>query len=218
MKKIAVVLSGCGYLDGAEITESISLFIELSRSGVDYDVYSPNETFTPTPHLDGALLQPGLRNIMEEASRITRGKIKDLSDLNPAKYDGLALPGGYGVAKNLSTWAIDGHKCSVDRKFKDVILNFYSNSKPILALCISPAVVAKVLAPETSLNVTIGNDKATAEEIQKTGAEHVECPVEDFVTDRESKVISTPAYMYNAKPHEVFLGVQKATAEFLEMC
>lgn len=218
MKKIAVILSGCGYLDGSEITESISLFIQLSTHGVAYDIYAPNQSSTPTPHLDGELLEPLKRHCMEEAARITRGNIKDLSDLNPSRYEGLAIPGGFGVAKTLSTWAIDGHKCSVNSKFRGVVLNFFSNSKPILAICIAPAVVAKILALETSLTLTVGNDSATIAEIEKTGADHVECPVDDFVTDRESKIISTPAYMCNAKPHEVFNGIQKATAEFLEMC
>ncbi|MGH1468869.1 MAG: isoprenoid biosynthesis glyoxalase ElbB [Bdellovibrionales bacterium] len=218
MKKIAVILSGCGYLDGSEVTEATSLFIEFSRNDISYDVYAPNQSARPTPHFDGGLLEPAPRNCMEESARITRGNIRDLNELNPSRYDGLALPGGYGVAKNLSTWAMDGHKCSVNRKFKDVVLNFFSNSKPILAICISPAIVAKILSDETEPTLTIGNDPETIAEIEKTGAEHVKCSVTDFVSDRESKIISTPAYMYNAKPHEVFEGIQKASAEFLEMC
>ncbi len=219
MKKIAVILSGCGYLDGSEITEAVSLFVQLSKKGCDYDVFAPNTNFTPTPHFDGGLSEPSPRNSLEESSRITRGKVKDLTELNPSRYDGLALPGGFGAAKILSTWAIDGSMCSVNSKFKDLVLNFYRSSKPILAICISPAVLSKILSGEAeNLSVTIGDDKSTAEQIQKLGAEHVECKVTDFVTDRESKVVSTPAYMFNAKPHEVFEGIEKATGEFLEMC
>lgn len=218
MKKIAVILSGCGYLDGSDVTEAVSLFIELGRNNISYDVFAPNQTGTPTPHFDGGMLQPTPRNYMEESARITRGNIRPLEDLNPAKYDGLALPGGYGVAKNLSTWAIDGYQCAVNAKFKDVVLNFFSNSKPILAICIAPAIVAKILSKETSVTVTTGNDTDTAAAIEKLGADHVNCNVTDFVSDRESKIISTPAYMCDAGPHEVFEGIQKATVEFLEMC
>ncbi len=218
MKKIAVILSGCGYLDGSEITESISLFIELSKNNILYDVYAPNKSIDPAPHLDGKLLKPSPRNAMEESARITRGNIRDLEELNPLKYNGLALPGGYGVAKNLSTWIHDGHKCSINKKFKDVTLSFFSNSKPILAICIAPALVAKILSSETRPTVTIGNDLDTISEIKKMNTDHVKCSVTDFVTDRESKIISTPAYMCKAKTHEVFKGIQKATLEFLEMC
>lgn len=218
MKKIAVVLSGCGYLDGTEITEAVSLFIELSKNNVSYDVYAPNQNTTPTAHFDNGLLEPAPRNCLEESARIARGNVRPLDELNPSRYDGLAVPGGFGAAKNLSTWAMDGAGCSVNKKFKSAVLEFYKDSKPILAICIAPAIIAKILGSETNPTVTIGDDSATASEIEKTNSDHINCAVGDFVTDRESKLISTPAYMYNAKPHEVFTGIQKATAEFLEMC
>lgn len=216
-KKIAVILSGCGYLDGSEITEAISTLIALSAQGVDYKIFAPKMNLSPTSHYNEDLLQPERRNVLEESARIARGHIQDIAELNPKHFDGIAFPGGYGVAKNLSTWAHDGAKCSVNPKVKELIENFYDSSKPILAICIAPTLIARVLGQTTSVTLTIGNDTATAAEIQKTGCEHVDCPVDDFITDREAKVISTPAYMYEAKPHEVFAGIQKAVAEFVEM-
>ncbi len=219
MKKIAVILSGCGYLDGSEITESTSLLINLSEHNASYKVFAPNKNLKTAAHLDVDLTDSSPRNVMEESARITRGDVYDLEELNPNLFDGIAIPGGYGVAKNLCSWASDGAECSVDKNIQKIITEFHKDSKPILAICIAPALVARVLGPVTnSLSLTIGSDKATAEQIEKTGAEHVECSVTDFVTDRENKVISTPAYMYSAKPHEVFEGVSKATGEFLEMC
>ncbi|MCO5113055.1 MAG: isoprenoid biosynthesis glyoxalase ElbB [Bdellovibrionaceae bacterium] len=216
-KKIAVILSGCGYLDGSEITEATSALIALSAQGVDYKIFAPKVTLKPTSHVDESLLEPAPRNTLEESARIARGNIQDIADLNPKLFDGIVFPGGYGVAKNLCSWAQDGSKCSVHPKVKETIEAFYESSKPILAICIAPALIARVLGQITPVNLTIGNDKATAAEIQKTGCEHVECTVDDFVTDREAKVISTPAYMYEAKPHQVFTGIQKAVAEFVEM-
>ncbi len=218
MKKIAVILSGCGYLDGSEITESVSFFIELSKNNILYDIYAPNQSFYPAPHLDGDLLKPSPRNVMEESARITRGNIRDLEELNPLEYDGLSLPGGYGVAKNLSTWMQDGHRCLVNKNLKDVVLNFFSNSKPILAICVAPIIVAKILCSQIRPTITIGDDLDTISEIEKMNIDHIKCNVIDFVTDRESKIISTPAYMCKAKAHEVFKGIQKATSEFLAMC
>lgn len=218
MKKIAVVLSGCGYLDGSEITEAISLIIELDKNQASYSFYAPEINFNPTSHFDGALLSPGSRNSLEEASRITRGQIKNLNELRSEKYDGLALPGGFGAAKHLSSWAMDGAGCSVNKNIKEGILNFHSESKPILAICIAPVLIAKVLGKDFSPCLTLGDDPANAKELEKTGAEHINCLVSDFVTDRENKIISTPAYMYNASPFEVFTGISSATNEFLEMC
>lgn len=216
-KKVAVVLSGCGYLDGSEITEAVSTFICLSQHKVTYHVFAPSQRFSPTSHFKDELLENHFRNALEESARIARGKIQDLSELNPKQYDGIILPGGYGVVKNLCTWAQDGHKCSVNKDIRRVIEDFFDSSKPILAMCIAPALIARILGQKRSVTLTIGNDKATAEKIIKSGCEHVECKVDDFITDRESKVISTPAYMYDDEPFKIFTGIQKAIKEFLEM-
>lgn len=218
MKKVAVILSGCGYLDGAEITETVSLLINLSQHQVDYNIYAPNQKINAVSHL-----QPetslGERSLMDEAARITRGKVKDLQDLNPKNYDGLALPGGYGVAKNLSTWATKGPQSEVNPDISRALQTFQESSKPILAICISPAVVTKALSTQCQPHVTLGHDPEIAQAIESLGAEHVDCSVKDFVTDRESKIISTPAYMFDeASPADVFEGISKACREFLEMC
>lgn len=216
-KRIAVVLSGSGYLDGSEITEAVSTLIGLSQNNVNYQVFAPNQRFSPTSHFKDELLENHIRNSLEESARISRGKIQDLSELNPSHYDGLILPGGYGVVKNLCTWAQDGPKCSVHKEARRVLEGFFEASKPILAICIAPALVARVLGQKRSITLTIGNDKTTAAQIVSSGCEHVECTVDDFITDRESKVISTPAYMFDVEPHRVFAGIQKALGEFLGM-
>lgn len=218
MKKIAVILSGCGYLDGSEITEAVSLIIELDRHNVNYDFYAPDSTFKATAHFDNTLLDSNERNCLEESARIARGKVRPLTELSSSKYDGIAFPGGFGAAKNLSSWAMDGAGCSVNKSLKNNILSFHSESKPILAICIAPTLIGKVLGKEFAPTLTVGNDPEFSTELEKTGAEHVDCLVTDFVTDRENKVISTPAYMFNAGPYEVFTGISKATAEFIEMC
>jgi len=218
MKKIAVVLSGCGYLDGSAITEAVSLLIELDKHQTAFDFYAPNINYSPTSHFDSGLLESEKRNALEESARITRGKIKDLSELNTNKYDGLAIPGGFGAAKHLSTWAMDGAACSVNGDLKKNILAFHSESKPILAICIAPVLLAKALGKDFAPSLTLGDDAGNASELEKTGADHVDCLVTDFVTDRENKLISTPAYMMDASPYEVFTGISRATTEFIEMC
>lgn len=215
MKKIAVVLSGCGFKDGAEITESVSTLIALSESGAQYQIFAPEVSYTSTNHLNG--LGEDTRSALKEAARIARGKISPLSDLNSKNFDGLVFPGGYGAALNLCSFGKEGAKGSVLPEVKRVIQNFYKESKPILGICIAPALLSLALGRE-GIAVTIGNDMGTAAEIEKTGASHEECSVTDFVTDRGHKIITTPAYMYdNAKPHEVFKGIKAAVAELVEM-
>lgn len=215
MKKIAVVLSGCGFQDGAEVTESVSALIALSELGAEYKVFAPDQEFSSKDHFSGA--NTGPRNIMHEAARIARGKIDALDTLNESDFDALVVPGGFGAALHLCNWAEKGAGCDVHPTVQFLIESFHKNSKPIGAICIAPALVAKVLGPH-SVTVTIGDDAETAAEIEKTGAQHESCPVDDFITDRENKVITTPAYMYdNAAPHKVFTGIRGALKELVEM-
>lgn len=216
MKKIAVILSGCGHQDGAEITESVSTLIALSELGAEYTVFAPSLEFKANNFLTGQSTDQ-TRNVMQEAARISRGQVMDLVNLNPFEFDGLALPGGYGAALHLCDWAKKGSACDVLPAAQKAIEAFYKSEKPILAICIAPALIAKVLGHH-GLTLTIGKDKETAQEIEKTGAHHEECAVDDYVTDREHKVVTTPAYMYDdAKPCEVFIGIRGAAKEFFEM-
>lgn len=216
MKKIAVVLSGCGHQDGSEITETISLLVALYQLGANVSFFAPDLEVDAKDHKTGKKTGEK-RNILNESARITRGNILDIKTLRASDFDGLAFPGGYGAATNLSNWSSKGQNCEVLPEVVRVIKEFHSESKPIAALCIAPTLVAKVLGKE-KVELTIGNDKETADEINKTGAHHIPCPVDDYVTDRDCKVITTPAYMYgDAKPHEVFKGISGLAKELVEM-
>lgn len=215
MKKIAVVLSGCGHRDGSEITESVSLLIALHQAGADVSCFAPDIEIPVTNHITGQP-QNEKRRLLVEAGRIARGKVQSLDKLNVKDFDALAFPGGYGAAKNLCNWAEKGAKCDVNPDVKRVILDFHNASKPIAALCIAPVLLARVLG-DKKITLTIGDDKETIAEIQKTGALHEECPVDDYITDREGKIVTTPAYMYgNAKPNEVFKGIFGLAHELVE--
>ena len=216
MKKIAVILSGCGNKDGAEITEAVSLLISLSQHGAQAMCFAPSLEFSAMNFITNETTSEK-RNVLTEAARIARGQIQDLKDLNVTQYDAIAFVGGFGAAKNLSDWATKGAKCTVLPEVEKMIRGFHRASKPIAAICISPVLVAKVLGSE-QVTVTLGNDPETIAEVLKTGAQHEVCPVDDYVTDRATKVITTPAYMYgNAKPHEVFKGIAGLAKELVEM-
>ena len=215
-KKIAVVLSGCGNKDGSEITEAVSLIISLSELGAELQFFAPNKEFAPKNFLTNEPL-PQKRNIMLESARITRSKITPLEKLNADQFDGLAIPGGYGAAMHLCTWAIEGAKCSVDSHLEQSILKFHSQSKPIAAICIAPVILAKVLGTK-KVTITLGESEEAIKEVEKTGAQHENCPPTDYITDRENKVISSPAYMFDeAKPHEVFKGSAGLSKELMEI-
>lgn len=216
MKKVAVVLSGCGFLDGSEITEAVSFFIALHQQGAQTTCFAPDLEVQTMDHLKKEI-SGAPRNILTESARLARGQIHNLTQLKEKDFDAVVFPGGFGAAKNLSDWAVKGSQAEVHPEVVRVLREFHQSSKPIGAACIAPTLVAKVFGSE-NVTVTIGNDKATAAEILKTGAHHENCPVDDYVTDREHKVITTPAYMYDeARPHEVFKGISGLVKELCEM-
>jgi enhancing lycopene biosynthesis protein 2 len=219
MKRIAVVLSGCGHKDGSEITEAVSTLIALSECKASFEVFAPDKDFSVVDHTANSL-EPTqeTRNVLTESARIARGHVKPLSELKTKNFDGVAFPGGFGAALHLCSWAKTGAKCEVHPEAERVIKEFHAQEKPIAAICIAPALVARMLGDE-KITVTIGkNDAVTTAEIQKTGAIHEDCDVTDFVTDREHRIITTPAYMFgDAKPFEVFTGIRKAIRELVGM-
>lgn len=215
-KNIAVILSGCGHRDGAEITEAVSALIALSEAGAAYKIFAPDMELSAVDPLTGEATMEK-RNVLKESARIARGHIQPIQSLQSSEFDGLTFPGGFGAALNLCTFAKDGAGCWVQPDVERVIREFYQAEKPIAAICIAPALIARVLGSD-GITVTIGNDAGTAAEIAKTGAHHENCAVDDYVTDREHRLVTTPAYMYDdAAPHRVFKGIQGAIRELVEM-
>ncbi|PIK15166.1 isoprenoid biosynthesis glyoxalase ElbB [Halobacteriovorax sp. JY17] len=206
-KKYAVILSGCGYLDGAEIREAVLTLLALDTHGASYEIFAPNEKqFHTINHLEGSEVKQE-RNILEEAARIARGKISPLKDLDSREFSGLLIPGGFGVAKNLCDFAFKGSGAKANSIISGIITDFFAAKKPIGAICIAPALVSLVLG-EHSIEVTIGTDEGTAAEIEKTGAKHINCTESEFHLDIENKIATTPAYMFDDnKLHLVQQGI-----------
>ncbi len=215
MKRFAVILSGCGFKDGSEITEAVCIFLALSELEACVVAFSPDKEIKAINHVSDKAEEK--RNTLYESTRIYRKPVLPLNELKIDDFHGLIFPGGYGAVIHLCDFAQKGADCKVDSHIERIIRDFHAHSKPIGALCIAPALVSKVLGDQ-KVSVTIGEDKAVSEEIEKTGAHHILCPVMDFVTDRENKLVTTPAYMYDkASPFEVYTGIRKAVREIFEM-
>ncbi|MBT7609609.1 MAG: isoprenoid biosynthesis glyoxalase ElbB [Bacteriovoracaceae bacterium] len=216
-KKIAVILSGCGYLDGSEIREAVLTLTALDTLEAKVSIFAPNQDqFHVVNHILGTENQEN-RNIIEESARIARGDVTNLTELSAQDFDGIIFPGGFGVAKNLCNWAFEGSNCQVDSNIEKLIKNFYELKKPIAAICIAPALIATVLGSQ-KITVTIGNDQITADEIIKTGAFHENKEVHEICIDKKHKIISTPAYMYgDAKLHKIQEGIFSCVKAMLEL-
>jgi enhancing lycopene biosynthesis protein 2 len=215
MSKIGIVLSGCGVNDGSEIHETVITMLELDKAGAEMIVIAPNiDQLHVINHATGEEMDDS-RNVLIESARISRGNIEDIAGITSKGLDALIFPGGFGVAKNLSDYAMAGMECSVNPDVLRLSREVHNDGKPIGVICIAPAIMAKILAGETEL--TIGFDEQTASDIDAMGAKHVLCPVDEIVVDKEKKVVSTPAYMEAKSIKEAASGIEKLVAEILKM-
>ncbi len=215
MTKVGVILSGCGYLDGSEIRESVLTLLALEKAGIDYECLAPDvEQRDVVDHIDASVVPLVTRNTMEEAARIARGAIRATGDADASEFDGLVIPGGYGAAKNLCDFAVAGADCEVEKSVARLVNDTHAQGKPIGFICIAPAIAARLIP---GAKLTIGNDPATAEAIEKMGAQHVECFSDSFVTDEDQRVLSTPAYMCDASIPQIAQGIEEMVRRLGEM-
>ena len=213
MKKIAVVLSGCGVYDGSEIHEAVLTLYFLDRVGVRSQCFAPDIPQAHViNHLTGEKAEGETRNVLVEAARIARSNIQNLAELRAEDYHAVILPGGFGAAKNLSTFAFKGAECSVNPEVERVMKEFNAAGKPVGILCIAPVMGAKVLHAE----VTIGEDQGVADAICHLGGSHVNKTVTEIHIDEAHNVVTTPAYMYDAHIADVAEGIEKLVLEIVE--
>ncbi len=214
MKKFAVVLAGCGVYDGAEIHEATLTLYAIVKNGGSYEVFAPDiDQHHVINHLTGEEMNES-RNVLVESARIARGNIKPLSEFKPEAFDALIFPGGFGAAKNLSTFAFDGTECSVNRDVKNAILGMRDAGKPIGALCISPVILARVLG---DVELTIGQDASTASAVENLGATHKKTNHGEVVVDEGNKVVTTPCYMLDATIAQVGDGADNVVKAIMKL-
>lgn len=212
MKKFAVVLSGCGVFDGAEIHEATLSMLAIARAGGSYHLFAPDvKQHHVINHLTGDEMDES-RNVLVESARIARGKVQDLKEFNPDGFDGLLFPGGFGAAKNLSSWALEGAGATILPEVEDAITGMVQQKKPVGALCISPVILARVLG---DVKVTIGDDEGTAAAIESAGATHVLTTHGEVVVDETLRVVTTPCYMLDATIEQIAEGAENVVKAML---
>lgn len=201
MKKFAIILSGCGSIDGSEIHESISLMLSIKQLGADYQCFSINKEQTIVANSITGEKMNEKRNMLIESARIAKGDIKDLKDLIVEDFDAVVLPGGSGSILNLSTFKNDNNNYEVDKILAEKLLEFKEYNKIICAVCIAPMILAKVFK---NITITIGNDKKIANIINSLGNNHVETQSKNICVDKINKIITAPFYMMTNRIEVVF--------------
>jgi len=213
MKKFAVILAGSGVFDGAEIQEATLTLLAIKKLGADYEVFAPD---MPQHHVINHLTGEEMhekRNVLVESARIARGNIKSLTRFKADLFDAIILPGGFGVAKNLCTWAFEGDDCSVNPDVERAINEMYAAKKPIGAMCIAPIIIGKLFR---GTNVTTGNDKASADFIKKMGSDYTKATHGEVIIDKSRKIFTTPCYMLDANIVQIADGTENLVMEMMK--
>ena len=216
-KRVGVLLSGCGFLDGAEIHEATCTLLSLDRRGAALVACAPDVAqHHVVDHLAKAPAAGQGRGVLAESARLVRGRITPLGAVKADDLDALILPGGFGVAKNLCSFAFEGRQMRVLPEVEALVRAMRAAGKPMGFVCIAPVVAAKVLGGE-GVTVTVGNDPETAAAIESWGARHVARRVDEIAVDERLKVVSTPAYMIGPWIADVAAGIDALVAEVLNL-
>lgn len=212
---VAVVIAGCGSQDGAEIFETVFTLLELDRHKAKVVVFAPDQPqYRVVNHLTGESM-PETRNVLIEAARLTRGNIRPLSTLDPKAFDALILPGGTGVASNVSDLQLQQEHAHVNKDLQRCLREFYMVSKPIGAMCIAPAIVALALNELTQPTITLGSTNTL---IPKLGALEELCAADAIVVDEVNKLVTTPAFMLDASLTEIHQGIAHLVSKVMALC
>lgn len=214
--KVGVILSGCGNRDGAEIHESVFTMLALDRAGCELVLMAPDIPQAAVINHRTGKPEAGTRNVLDEANRIGRGQVKDIKTVAADTLDAVVLPGGFGAAKNLCDFAEKGPACAVNPDVERLLKAVHAAGKPIGAICIAPALLARLFGAEHP-KLTIGTDPGTAAALEKCGAKHERCEIGGVVVDADGKFVTTPAYMLAPSLKELAADAEKLVAEVLRL-
>jgi len=223
---IGVLLSGNGVYDGAEIQEAVLTLLAIDEMGwnaVCISVDKPQHHVIN--HLSGEVMDES-RNMLVEAARIARGQITPIDSISPADIDALVIPGGFGSAKNFTSWAFDGPESTILPEVKLLLVNLVNVGKPIVALCVSPVVVAKAFEGSSihpTLSLGSGSESSPYdinsfnEGLRATGAIAQERTIREVLIDPTNRIICAPCYMMDARITEINANIKQALVALNEI-
>ncbi len=208
MKKIAVILSGCGVYDGSEVHEVVLTMLAIEQNGASYHCFAPNiNQHHVINHHSSEVSDGEVRNVLVESARINRGDVEDLCELRVDDFDALIVPGGFGVAKNLCNFALDGDNYTIDEQVLAAGQAFAKVEKPAGYMCIAPALLPFIYPK--GVQGTIGTDNDTAKLISAKGLMHIDAAADEVVVDKAHKLVTTPAYMLATSISEASVGISR---------
>lgn len=223
---IGVLLSGSGVYDGSEIHESVFTLLAIDKNGGDSLCFAPDvDQYHVVNHINGEE-QNEKRNVLIESARIARGNISRVEKADTGLLDALVIPGGFGAAKNLNTWAINGPDSDINSEVRKLIIDMLAEGKPVVGLCMGPTVIAKAVeGTGMTIKLTVGTTeepspydiKSISDGMNKIGAKSQMQSIKGIVYDEENNVITAPCYMMEASISEVQSNIEQAINKLFEV-
>ena len=214
-KKVAVILAGCGVFDGSEVYEASLVQLRLDEADAEFQCMAPNvDQMHVLNHISGETMEE-TRNVLVESARLCRGNIIDVAQAKASDFDAVIVPGGFGAAKNLCSFAVDGTDMSINESVLGFLQSMRDQKKPIGLVCIAPVLATKIF--DGGAKVTLGSeDDDAAKAVEAMGAKHQACGVDQICIDDQNNLITTPAYMLAGRIREASAGISKLVSAVLD--
>lgn len=223
--KIGILLSGSGVYDGTEIQEAVFTLLAIEQNGGTPLFMAPNvNQLHVINHMSGEEMNE-TRNVLIESARIARGDIDDIANIKADDIDALVVPGGFGTAKNHTTWAVNGPAGEINPEVERLIGEIVAAKKPLAALCMAPTTVAKALAnSQSTATLTVGSVnesspydiKAISEGMESIGVSAEMHGITGIAVDEKNKIVSAPCYMMEGAALDVHDNIQQAITQLFK--
>lgn len=195
-KRVGVLLSGCGRLDGSDVAETMLVLLVIERAGGQAICVAPDvDQAGVVDHLTGAGAS-GTRNARAEAARVAGSDIRSLATLEANDIDALIVPGGEGPIATLSDYPDKRELCQIHPDVARLLRGMLQARRPMGFLGLSALLAARVLGPAAGVRVTVGS-KGTpyAKHAAVMGADVRPCAPEDLIVDQKARVYTTPGFL-----------------------
>jgi enhancing lycopene biosynthesis protein 2 len=196
-KRVGLVLTGCGRLDGSDVAEVMLALLVIERAGAVAVCAAPDvELPAVVNHATGERTR-GARNARAEAARLAGGPpILPLAELGPDVVDALVIPGGNGPIATLSDYADKRELCQVDPLLVRLLRGMLKDHRPMGFIGMSAVLAARVLGPVAGVRVTVGSKSIpAAKHAAVMGADVRPCAAEDVIVDQKARVYTTPGFL-----------------------
>lgn len=219
MKKIGIILSGCGFQDGSDPRESVLILLQLEKRSCQIQFASVKAIQKEVIDHHTQEVIPQSRDVIVESARLSGMNIQEIKDLSGAELDALIIPGGQGVIKNLAS-AIESDKLlKTHPDLRKLLREMHRRKKPVGGCGVASLIIAESLNDicETPLTLTLGNDPQLTQQLERMEAVHVIAKGDEAIMDEQNRIVTTPGAQLKQRTMDFYGGIENLIEGILEL-